>query len=99
MDDVLMMDMKNALIDAEVLNIRCHAIGSDDEEGEVDMDSVLFTTMQAKQSGRASLPQMTGKLHMPDTPVKHAGRASMPAQRLWQTATKNSANVDKCKFA
>ncbi|KAF8303427.1 hypothetical protein DL93DRAFT_447894 [Clavulina sp. PMI_390] len=74
------------------------ADSSDDEVAadDVDMDTSLFATLKAKQSGRASMP--AGSRHMPDTPVKHAPRASMPAQlRPWQSAIKpNKASSSKC---
>jgi hypothetical protein len=68
-----------------------------DDEGEPDMDSFLFATMHAKQSGRASMPNKLGKPNMPDTPVKHAGRASMPVQRPWQTVAKSAVAHERCE--
>ena len=69
-----------------------------DDEGDLDMDSFLFATMHAKQSGRASMPNPLGKPNMPDTPVKHAGRASMPAQRPWQTVAKSAVTHGRCQW-
>ena len=72
------------------------ASGDSDEE-DFDMDSFLFATMHAKQAGRASMPSQFSKPNMPDTPVKHTGRASMPIQRPWQTVAKPTVTHERCE--
>jgi hypothetical protein len=73
---------------------------SDDEDSTVrpeavDMDSILFATIHARQSGRNSITgQVDSKFHMPDTPVKHGhnngmgGRLSLGGRRPWESTSK-----------
>ena len=58
------------------------SLGSDDE---VDIDSLIFSTMQAKQATRAGA---LAKPMIPDTPVKATARQAMSLPRPWQTAVK-----------